>query len=136
VSDIINQREDSAQRTPTILVVEDFEDTRLLMKVWLEKRGYRVIEAEDGERAVELALREVPDLIIMDVEMPGVDGLTATRRIRLHDSLRTIPIITVSAYTADEYRGPAIEAGSNEYVATPFEPEALGNLIDNFLSAK
>jgi CheY-like chemotaxis protein len=136
VSDIIHQRDDSEKRTPTILVVEDFEDTRLLMKVWLEKRGYRVIEAEDGERAVDLAFSEVPDLIIMDVEMPGVDGLTATRRIRLHDSLRTIPIITVSAYTADEYRGPAIEAGSNEYVSTPFEPEVLGNLIDNFLSAK
>ena len=136
MSDIIEQRADPEQRTPTILVVEDFEDTRLLMKVWLEKRGYRVIEAGDGERAVELALSEVPDLIIMDVEMPGVDGLTATRRIRSYDSLRTIPIITVSAYTADEYRGPAIEAGSNEYVSTPFEPQVLGNLIDNFLSAK
>ena len=136
MSDIIHERDNPEQRTATILVVEDFEDTRLLMKVWLEKRGYRVIEAGDGERAVELALSEVPDLIIMDVEMPGVDGLTATRRIRSHDSLRTIPIITVSAYTADEYRGPAIEAGSNEYVSTPFEPQVLGNLIDNFLSAK
>lgn len=121
---------------PKILVVEDFEDTRLLLKVWLERRGYRVVEAQDGEQALEVALREIPDLIIMDVEMPGMDGLTATRQIRTEESLRNVPIITVSAYTADEYRGPALEAGSNEYVSTPFEPELLGKLIDNFLAAK
>ena len=106
------------------------------MRVWLERKGYRVVEAADGARALEVALRELPDLIIMDVEMPGVDGLTATRRIRQHESLRNVPIITVSAYTADEYRGPALAAGSNEYVSTPFEPERLGKLIDNFLAAK
>lgn len=120
----------------TILVVEDFEDSRLLMKVWLERRGFRVVEAIDGEQAVEVALRELPDLIIMDVEMPGVDGLTATRRMRGQESLRDVPIITVSAYTADEYRGAALEAGSDEYISTPFEPEVLGKLIDNFLAAK
>lgn len=120
----------------TILVVEDFEDSRLLMRVWLEKKGFRVVEAGDGEQAVEVALRESPDLIIMDVEMPRVDGLTATRRLRQHESLRGVPVIMVSAYTADEYRAAALEAGSNEYVSTPFEPERLGKLIDNFLSAK
>lgn len=130
------QTDPSAKAAPTILVVEDFEDSRLLMRVWLEKRGYRVLEAEDGASAVEIALRALPDLIIMDVEMPGVDGLTATRRMRQHDSLRATPIITVSAYTADEYRGPALEAGSNEYVSTPFEPEVLGELIDNYVSPK
>jgi CheY-like chemotaxis protein len=120
----------------TILVVEDFADTRLLMRFWLERKGYRVVEAEDGGGALEVALRELPDLIIMDVEMPGVDGLTSIRRMRQSESLRDVPIITVSAYTADEYRGAALEAGSNEYVSTPFEPEVLGKLIDNFLSAK
>jgi CheY-like chemotaxis protein len=120
----------------TILVVEDFEDTRLLMKVWLERKGYRVVEALDGEQALAVALRESPDLIIMDVEMPVVGGLMATRQIRLQESLRDVPIITVSAYTADEYRSAALAAGSNEYVSTPFEPELLGKLIDNFLGAK
>jgi CheY-like chemotaxis protein len=128
--------QESQDRLFTILVAEDFEDSRLLMRVWLERKGYRVVEAADGARAVEVALRELPDLIIMDVEMPGVDGLTATRRIRQQESLRNVPIITVSAYTADEYRGPALAAGSNEYVSTPFEPERLGKLIDNFLAAK
>ncbi|MEO8435764.1 MAG: response regulator [Pyrinomonadaceae bacterium] len=104
--------------TPTILVVEDFEDT----PVWLSKKGYRIVEAPDGQKALEVALRESPDLIIMDVEMPGMDGLTATRNMRQHESLRNVPIITVSAYAADQYRAPALEAGSNEYVSTPLIP--------------
>ena len=120
----------------TILVVEDFEDSRLLMRVWLEGRGYRVVEAADGESALEVALRELPDLIIMDVEMPGMNGLTATRRIRQEAALREVPIITVSAYTADEYREPSLSAGSTEYVSAPFDPERLGKLIDNFLARK
>src|SRR5688572_3191773 len=118
-------RENNHKSTPapTILVVEDFEDTRLLMKVWLSKKGYRIVEAVDGQKALEVALRELPDLIIMDVEMPGVDGLEATRNIRQHESLRDVPIFTVSAYAADQYRAEALEAGSNEYVSTPFDPE-------------
>lgn len=120
----------------TILVVEDFEDTRLLMKVWLGKKGYRIVEAADGEKAMEVALRESPDLIIMDVEMPGIDGLTATRNMRQHESLRNVPIITISAYAADQYRAAAVEAGSNEYVSTPFDPETLEKLIESYLSVK
>ena len=130
------ETEESRPLNSTILVVEDFEDTRLMMKFWLEKEGYRVVEAANGEQAIEAALREGPDLIIMDVEMPGMDGLTATRRIRQHESLRDVPIVTVSAYTADEYRAEALEAGSTEYVSTPFEPAALAKLIDKLLSAK
>jgi len=130
------ETEESRPLNPTILVVEDFEDTRLMMKFWLERAGYRVVEATDGEQAIQAALREEPDLIIMDVEMPGMDGLTATRRMRQHESLRSVPIVTVSAYTADEYRTAALEAGSTEYVASPFEPAALGKLIDKLLSSK
>jgi len=133
---MIREPDNAKPQSPTILVVEDFEDTRLLMKVWLERKGYRIVEAADGERALQVALREVPDLIIMDVEMPGVDGLAATRNMRQHESLRHVPIITVSAYTADQYRTAALEAGSNEYVSTPFEPEALEKLIETYLSPK
>ena len=82
----------------TILLVEDFDDTRLMMKMWLEKRGYRVIEAETGEKAITLAQREAPDLIIMDVMMPGMNGLDATQRIRQYQALRRTPIVAVSAW--------------------------------------
>ena len=119
----------------TILLVEDFDDTRLMMKLWLQKKGYRVIEAEDGEQAVDLAQREQPDLIIMDMMMPGLGGLDATRQIREYQSLRQTPIVAVSAYGADEYRARALDAGCNEYVPTPFEPEALSQLIERLLAA-
>lgn len=119
----------------SILLVEDFDDTRLMMKLWLQKKGYRVIEAENGEQAVELAQREHPDLIIMDMMMPGLGGLDATRQIREYQSLRQTPIVAVSAYGADEYRDRALDAGCNEYVPTPFEPEALSQLIKRLLAA-
>ena len=118
---------------PTILVVEDFDDTRLMMKMWLVKNGYRVIEAETGEEAITLAQRERPDLIIMDMMMPGMNGLDATQRIRQDRALRRTPIVAVSAYGAEEYRSLALEAGCNEYVSTPFDPGTLANLIKDLL---
>ena len=114
---------------PTILLVEDFDDTRLMMKLWLSRSGYRVIEAENGEEAVARAESDLPDLIIMDVMMPGLNGLDATRRIRQDRALRDTPIVAVSAYGGDEYRAIALEAGCTEYVSTPFEPEELRKLI-------
>lgn len=122
------------QSLPKILLVEDFDDTRLMMKMWLEKRGYHVIEAETGEEAITLAQREAPDLIIMDVMMPGMNGLDAAQRIRQYQALRRTPIVAVSAYGADEYRRLAIQAGCNEYVSTPFEPTALAELITTLLA--
>ena len=122
------------QILPKILLVEDFDDTRLMMKMWLEKRGYHVIEAETGEKAITLAQREAPDLIIMDVMMPGMNGLDATQRIRQYQALRTTPIVAVSAYGVNEYRRLAIQAGCNEYVSTPFDPTALAELIESLLA--
>ena len=118
---------------PTILLVEDFDDTRLMMKMWLVKNGYRVIEAETGEEAIELAQQERPDLILMDVMMPGMNGLDATQRIRQDRALRRTPIVAVSAYGAEEYRSLALDAGCNEYVSTPFEPQKLADLIKDLL---
>jgi CheY-like chemotaxis protein len=120
----------------TILLVEDFDDTRLMMKLWLVKNGYRVLEAETGQEAINVAQRERPDLIIMDVMMPGMNGLDATQRIREYQALRRTPIVAVSAYGADEYRSIAIEAGCNEYVSTPFEPSALAELIKSLIASR
>ena len=113
----------------TILVVDDFDDTRLLLRTWLQKKGFRVVEAENGNRAVAAAESSRPDLIIMDVEMPELDGLAATRRIRKLENFETVPIVAVSAYGADQYRDHALAAGCNEYVSTPFEPDELERLI-------
>ena len=122
--------------TRTILLVEDFDDTRLMMRLWLSKNGYRVVEAETGEEAVSVAQRELPDLILMDMMMPGLNGLDATRRIREYQALSRTPIVAVSAYGADEYRMLAIEAGCDEYVSTPFEPNELASLIASLIAAR
>ena len=120
----------------TILLVEDFDDTRLMMKMWLGKHGYRVVEAETGEQAISVAQREQPDLILMDMMMPGLNGLDATRRIREYQALRRTPIVAVSAYGADEYRMLAIDAGCNEYVPTPFDPQELADLIESLIASR
>ncbi len=117
----------------TILVADDFDDTRLIMRLWLERRGYRVVEASDGVEALEVARMESPDLIIMDIEMPALDGLAATRRLREDEQLRRVPVVAVSAYGAEHWRARAIEAGCNEYVSTPFEPAELDELIKSLL---
>src|ERR1700750_2241341 len=90
--------------TRTILVVDDFDDTRLLLRTWLERRGFRVIEAENGIEAINRANSESPDLIIMDMEMPQLDGLSATRRLRQQEQRIRVPIVAVSAYGADQFR--------------------------------
>jgi CheY-like chemotaxis protein len=118
----------------TILVVDDFDDTRLLLRTWLERKGFRVIEAENGNEAVELAESENPDLIIMDMEMPELDGLAATRKIRSLKMLENVPVVAVSAYGAHQFRREALAAGCNEYVSTPFEPEDLEQVIRSFLA--
>jgi len=123
-------------RPPKILLVEDFDDTRLMMRLWLQRKGYRVIEADTGEEAVTVAQREHPDLIIMDMMMPGMNGLDATQEIRQDQALRRTPIVAVSAYGVDEYRRLALDAGCNEYVSTPFDPVALAEIIASLLAAQ
>lgn len=113
----------------TVLVVDDFDDTRLLLRTWFERRGFRVIEAENGLQAINQAESESPDLIIMDMQMPQLDGLSATRRIRSMKSMDSVPIVAVSAYGADQFRDLALAAGCNEYVSTPFEPATLEGII-------
>lgn len=118
---------------PLILVVDDFDDTRLLLRTWLERKGFEVIEAENGNEAVSQAETKRPNLIIMDLEMPELDGLAATRKIRAVKELEKVPVLAVSAYGAEQFRDDAIAAGCDEYVSTPFEPDALEKLIRSFV---
>jgi two-component system, cell cycle response regulator DivK len=120
-------------RKKLFLVVEDFEDSRFMMRKLLEMSGYRVLEASDGEQAVEVALRSRPALILMDLSLPKLDGLAATRQIRQHKGFRTIPIVAVSAHDSPESREEALAAGCNEYVAKPIDFDQLNSLLDRFL---
>src|SRR5215207_7450033 len=89
---------------PMVLVVEDHEDTRLLLKLLLEHEGYAIVEVGDGLEAVEIAARECPDLVLMDGSLPGLDGLSATRRMREKESLRYVPIVALSGHTGQEFK--------------------------------
>jgi len=119
-----------------LMVVEDFEDSRFMMLRLLEMAGYRVLEASDGEQAVDLALQKRPALILMDLSLPKLDGLAATRKIRRHKTMRKVPIVAVSAHDAPESRIEALEAGCNEYVTKPIDLDHLNALLKRLLSRK
>jgi CheY-like chemotaxis protein len=119
----------------TILVAEDDEDNRFAIKLLLEMRGYRVLTAANGHEAIAVAERERPDLILMDLRMPMLNGLAATRQLRQHNDerLRRIPVLALSAYDPAQHRAVAIAAGCNDYVMKPIDYDRLENLIATFL---
>lgn len=116
------------------LLVEDFEDSRFMMRRLLEMAGYAVIEASDGEQAVALAISEQPELILMDLSLPKLDGLAATRQIRQYKEARNTPIVAISAHDSPESRTEALAAGCNEYVTKPIDFDQLGEVLKHFLS--
>ena len=116
-----------------ILVVEDQEDNRQILRDLLANAGYDMIEADDGEKAVAAAVRERPDLILMDIQLPVLDGYGATRRIKADPDLKAIPIIAVTSYALSGDEAKALEAGCDSYVPKPFSPRALLAKIREFL---
>jgi two-component system cell cycle response regulator DivK len=116
-----------------ILVVEDQEDNRRIMRDLLTSVGYEVVEAVSGEDGVRMAEMQVPDLILMDIQLPGLDGYEATRRIKANAGLRQIPIIAVTSYALSGDDARAFEAGCNAYVSKPYSPRALLAKIREFL---
>lgn len=118
----------------TILVVEDFEDNRYLLKYQLEQLGYKVIQAEDGQEAIQMFKYHSPDLVIMDIALPLVDGLTATRFIRENlDQNSEIPIIAFTA-SGDSIYKDAINAGCSTLLSKPLEIDALQPVIEEYLA--
>ena len=117
----------------TVLLVEDTEDNRFMMRRLLEMSGYRVIEAMNGEEAVKLAEAESPSLILMDLSLPVIDGLAATRLIRKLPDLELTPIIAVSAHDTSDFQSEAIEAGCDTYVTKPIDFNELELLIAKLL---
>lgn len=108
-----------------ILVVEDHEDNRRIMRDLLTSSGYEVIEAVTGVEGVTAAETHQPDLIVMDIQLPGIDGYEATRRIKANPSLQKIPIIVVTSYALSGDDVKAFEAGCDAYIAKPFSPREL-----------
>jgi len=120
-------------KPPTVLLVEDTEDNRFMMRRLLEMAGYQVVEAMNGEEAVKLAKSECPHLILMDLSLPVIDGLAATRLIRKLPHCGSTPIIAVSAHDTSDFQSEAIEAGCNSYVTKPIDFNDLEELIAQLL---
>ena len=118
----------------TIMVVEDYDDTRLLLKKGLEGLGYSVLEASNGQEAVDIAEREHPDLILMDLDLPILDGIAATQRIRQQTGLESVPIVAVTAYPMSYTHVKAFAKGCNEYMPKPIDMTELENVVHRYLS--
>lgn len=117
----------------TILVVEDQEDNRKILRDLLTSRGYEVIEATDGREGVRLTRDHRPDLILMDIQLPGMDGYEATRQIKADDDVKAIPIIVVTSYALSGDSQKAFAAGCDAYIAKPYSPRQMLARIQEFL---
>jgi two-component system cell cycle response regulator DivK len=117
-----------------ILVVEDTENNRRILNDLLTHAGFEVIEAVDGEKGVAMAAERRPDLILMDIQLPLVDGYEATRRIKSDPDLRAIPIIVVTSYALSGDEAKARAAGCDGYIAKPFSPRVILAKVREFLS--
>lgn len=118
---------------PTIMVVEDYDDTRILLKKGLEGLGYSVLEASNGQEAVDIAAREHLDLILMDLDLPILDGIVATQQIRRQTERHHVPIVAVTAYPMSYTRVKAFAEGCDEYLSKPIDMSELARLVNHYL---
>jgi two-component system, cell cycle response regulator DivK len=116
-----------------ILVIEDQEDNRTIVRDLVTANGYQLLEATSGEEGLKIAARERPDLILMDIQLPGIDGYEVTRRLKADATLRKIPVIAVTSYALSGDDKKAFAAGCEGYVTKPFSPRLLLAKIREFL---
>jgi two-component system, cell cycle response regulator DivK len=116
-----------------IMVVEDHEDNRQILRDLLGSAGYAMIEVHDGETALSTAASQRPDLVLMDIQLPGIDGYEVTRRIKADPALRNIPVIAVTSHALSDDQEKARRAGCDAYVTKPYSPRALLAKIREFL---
>jgi CheY-like chemotaxis protein len=123
----------ASTKAALVLVVDDMVDNVTLLSLDLQIHGYRVVTASDGEEAVRVAILAKPDIILMDIAMPHMDGLDATRKLRENEELRTVPVIAITAYNTSGFQRAAHDAGFDGYLTKPLDFDRLHSLIKNFL---
>jgi CheY-like chemotaxis protein len=119
-----------------VLVVDDTVDNLVIISLHLQQSKYRVVTATNGEEALKVAALTNPDLILMDLSMPGLDGLGATRKIREHPTLRPVPVVAVTAFNTEGFKRAAHDAGIDGYITKPIDFERLNDLIRSLLPVK
>jgi two-component system, cell cycle response regulator DivK len=122
-------------KTKTILLVEDYQETRAMLRIWLETRGYELVEAANGQEALDLAPLTHPDLILMDLRLPELNGIAVTRSLRQHAELKDVPIVALSALDPAMFREAALSAGCVEYLTKPIDLDKLEALLSRLLGA-
>ncbi len=123
-------------KNATILCIEDSPDNRLLVRRILEAEGYRIIEARDAGRALELIAVQTPDLILMDINMPDIDGYTLTGRLRSMPQLHEVPILALTANVMKGDRERSLEAGCDGYIQKPIDVDNLPRQVHRFLQVR
>ena len=125
-----------SKNTPLVLVVEDYQDAREMYAAYLQFSGYRVAEATNGLEAIEQANALMPDIILMDLALPKMDGWEATRRLKMQDSTRHIPIVALTGHALAGHAEGARQAGCDSFVTKPCLPDALVAEIKRMLAAR
>jgi CheY-like chemotaxis protein len=125
----------TADRTPLVLLVDDFQDNREMYAMYLEHAGLRVAEAGNGHEALDQAFSLLPDLIVMDLSLPGIDGWEATRRLKADERTKKIPVVALTSHALEGYLEGARAAGCDAFVTKPCLPEQLLNEIRKVLAA-
>jgi two-component system cell cycle response regulator DivK len=118
---------------PTVLIAEDDDDSRSMMRRLLEMKGYTVLEAGDDGRAIEVALSERPDLILIDLKLPGSDRIAVTRHLRQNDKFGSVPIVIISGWDPAEFKSEALIAGCNEYLLKPIDCNELDAMLSCYV---
>ncbi len=135
-------RDDRAQRDAPpakqflVLVVDDFVDNVVALSLDLQGEGYKVVTASNGEEAVNIATLTQPDIILMDISMPQLDGLAATRKIRENETLRDVPVIAITAFSTEGFRRAAYDVGVAGYLVKPIDFQRMHELVRRLLAAK
>jgi DNA-binding response OmpR family regulator len=127
---------DAARDSPLVLAADDDEDILALLAFRLERSGYSVLQARDGEEALELAREKKPDLAVLDVTMPKLDGFELTRRLRADEVTRRMPIILLTARTQDADVERGFETGADDYIRKPFSPQELSARVHAILGRR
>jgi len=125
----------TADRKPLVLLVDDFQDNREMYAMYLEQAGLRVAEAGNGHEALDQAFSLQPDLIVMDLSLPGIDGWEATRRLKADERTKKIPVVALTSHALEGYSEGARAAGCDAFVTKPCLPEQLLNEIRRVLAA-
>jgi DNA-binding response OmpR family regulator len=126
----------SPRDQPVVLCADDDEDILALVAFRLERSGYTVLQARDGEEALALALRERPDLAVLDVMMPKLDGFELTRRLRADEATSRMPIILLTARAQDADVAQGFDAGADDYIRKPFSPQELRTRVQAMLGRR